>query len=74
MADAHLVADDLAGAARLAGEGLAVADEMGERVFVAELLRVRGVALDDAGSLSAAAGLAAEQGAHLLRVRVTAAG
>ncbi|GAB2961901.1 BTAD domain-containing putative transcriptional regulator [Saccharothrix stipae] len=69
MADAHLVAGRRATAAALADEGLAVAEEVGERVLAAELLRVRGLANDDPADLDAGARLAERQGAHLLRSR-----
>ncbi|MEU4448582.1 BTAD domain-containing putative transcriptional regulator [Actinosynnema sp. NPDC050801] len=69
MADAHLVAGHRAAAGALADEGLAVAEEVGERVLAAELLRVRGLANDDPADLDAGARLAERQGAHLLRSR-----
>lgn len=72
MADAHLVAGDAGTAVELVEEGLAVAEEVGERVLVAELLRVRGSALGDVGDLRAGARLAAEQGARLLLARFPA--
>ncbi|GHJ47274.1 hypothetical protein Cs7R123_46160 [Catellatospora sp. TT07R-123] len=72
MANAHLAVGDRAGAARLAQEGLDLADQTGERVFLAELLRVRALATGDPAGLSAAAAVAAEQGAWLLAGRVAA--
>jgi DNA-binding SARP family transcriptional activator len=72
MADAHLVAGDRPGAALLADEGLAIADERGERVFKAELLRVRGLARDDRASLAEARRLATDQGAVMLVARIDA--
>ncbi|GGP77827.1 BTAD domain-containing putative transcriptional regulator [Saccharothrix coeruleofusca] len=69
VAEAHLAAGDAGAAAVLAEEGLAVADEVGERVLVPELLRVRGLALGDAEDLREGARLAAAQGAHLLLPR-----
>ncbi|GIF98957.1 BTAD domain-containing putative transcriptional regulator [Catellatospora citrea] len=72
MANAHLAVGDLDGAAALAAEGLAVAERTGERVVLAELLRVRAVATGDADGLRMAATVAAEQGARLLAARVAA--
>ncbi|NUT49907.1 MAG: AAA family ATPase [Saccharothrix sp.] len=69
MADAHLVNGHHVTAAALAGEGLAIADEVGERVLVAELHRVRGLAADDRTDLDTGARLAQAQGAHLVRAR-----
>lgn len=69
MADAHLVAGDRATAAALADEGLAVAEEVGERVLAAELHRVRGLANDDPADLDVGARLAEAQGADLVRAR-----
>ena len=70
MADAHLVAGDPATAARLAGEGLAEAAVVGERVLTAELRRVRGLATGDTADVRAGAGIAAAQGARLLLERI----
>ncbi|WP_344076223.1 BREX system ATP-binding domain-containing protein [Luedemannella helvata] len=67
MATAHLSAGDAGGAARLVDEALAIADETGERVFVAELLRLRGTPAD----LREAARLAAEQDARLFVARLS---
>ncbi|GAB4051474.1 BTAD domain-containing putative transcriptional regulator [Catellatospora paridis] len=72
MANAHLAVGDLDGAAALAAEGLAVAERTGERVVLAELLRVRAVATGDRAGLPAAAAPAAQQGARLLAARVAA--
>ncbi|MEU4765924.1 BTAD domain-containing putative transcriptional regulator [Actinosynnema sp. NPDC023794] len=69
MADAHLVTGHHATAAALAEEGLALAEETGERVFAAELRRVRGVATDDRADLDTGARLAEAQGADLVRAR-----
>lgn len=69
MADAHLVNGDRATAAALAERGLAVAEEVGERVLVAELHRVRGLANDDPADLDTGARLAEAQGAGLVRAR-----
>ncbi|TQM78425.1 transcriptional regulator [Saccharothrix saharensis] len=69
MADAHLVAGDRTTAAALADEGLALADEVGERVVAAELHRVRGLAVEDPADLDTGARLAEAQGAHLVRAR-----
>ncbi len=69
MADAHLVAGHRATAAALADEGLAIADEVGERVVIAELHRVRGLANDDRTDLDTGARLAEAQGAELVRAR-----
>lgn len=70
MANAHLAVGDLAGAARLAAEGLQVAAATGERVAVAELLRVRAVATGERTGLAEAAAVAADQGATLLIERI----
>ncbi|MEV0460747.1 transcriptional regulator, partial [Catellatospora methionotrophica] len=72
MANAHLAAGDRDGAARLAQQGLDLAEQTGERVFLAELLRARALATGDAPGLAAAAAVAAEQGARLLADRVAA--
>ncbi|MEV4417015.1 BTAD domain-containing putative transcriptional regulator [Catellatospora sp. NPDC049609] len=72
MANALLAVGDRAGAARLAQEGLELAEQTGERVFLAELLRARALATGDPSGLAAAAAVAAEQGARLLADRVAA--
>ncbi|GIG04220.1 AfsR/SARP family transcriptional regulator [Catellatospora coxensis] len=72
MANAHLAVGDRAGAAALAAEGLALAERTGERVMLAELLRVCAVATADRDRLHTAAAVAAEQGAGLLSARVAA--
>ncbi|WP_230686676.1 AfsR/SARP family transcriptional regulator [Catellatospora vulcania] len=72
MANAHLAVGDRDGAAELAAEGLALAERTGERVLLAELLRVRAVATGEPEGLRAAAAVAAEQGARLLAARVAA--
>ncbi|MCE6997204.1 AAA family ATPase [Saccharothrix sp. S26] len=69
MADAHLAVGRHATASALADEGLAVAEATGERVFTAELHRVRGLANDDPADLDTGARLAEAQGCALLRVR-----
>ncbi|MEU6076049.1 BTAD domain-containing putative transcriptional regulator [Micromonospora sp. NPDC047074] len=69
MAEAYLTAGRLETAAALAGEALAVADRVGERVFVAELHRIRGAARRDRTEWDAGARIAAEQGARLLLQR-----
>ncbi|HEY0701002.1 MAG TPA: hypothetical protein VGD43_24725, partial [Micromonospora sp.] len=65
----YLAAGDPATAAALADEGLAVAERVGERVLLAELHRIRGVARGDRAALRTGARLAAEQGAALLLAR-----
>lgn len=72
MANAHLAVGDRDGAADLAAEGLSLAEQTGERVMLAELLRVRAVAAGDRDGLQTAAAVAAEQGAGLLAARVAA--
>ncbi|MCC8250018.1 AfsR/SARP family transcriptional regulator [Saccharothrix luteola] len=69
MADAHLVTGHNATAAALAEEGLALAEETGERVLAAELHRVRGLATDDRADLDTGARLAEAQGGDLVRAR-----
>ncbi|XVS61047.1 BTAD domain-containing putative transcriptional regulator [Actinosynnema sp. CA-299493] len=69
MADAYLVTGRHADAAALADEGLAIAEEVGERVFAAELHRVRGLATGDRADLETGARLAEAQGADLVRAR-----
>ncbi|QFZ19452.1 AfsR/SARP family transcriptional regulator [Saccharothrix syringae] len=69
VADAHLAVGRFEEAARLAGEGLAAAAAVGERVLLAELHRVRGVALGDREELVLGAGIAVGQGARLLAAR-----
>ena len=69
MADAHLVTGHRATAAAMAGVGLALAEETGERVLAAELHRVRGLADGDRADLETGARLAEAQGADLLRAR-----
>ncbi|MGW0432202.1 BTAD domain-containing putative transcriptional regulator [Micromonospora sp. NPDC003197] len=71
MAEAYLAAGELATAADLADEGLAVADRLGEFVFIAELHRIRGIACGDPAELVVGARIAAEQGAGLLLARFT---
>ncbi|MDI1464754.1 BTAD domain-containing putative transcriptional regulator [Catellatospora sp. KI3] len=70
MAAAHLAAGDRTGAAELAAEGLALAAQTGERVFLAELLRLRALATGDRSGLDRAAAVAAGQGARLLADRI----
>ncbi|MEU8081608.1 BTAD domain-containing putative transcriptional regulator [Catellatospora citrea] len=72
MANAHLAVGDLDGAAALAAEGLALAERTGERVVLAELLRMHAVATGDRAGLTAAAAVATQQGARLLAARVAA--
>ncbi|MFF5179799.1 BTAD domain-containing putative transcriptional regulator [Micromonospora sp. NPDC000316] len=72
VAEAYLTAGRTETAARLAGEALAVADQVGERVFVAELHRIRGVARRDRTEWDIGARIAAEQGAGLLLPRFAA--
>ncbi|MET8312418.1 BTAD domain-containing putative transcriptional regulator [Micromonospora sp. NPDC005173] len=74
MAEAYLTAGQPETAATLAEEGLAVADRVGERVFVAELHRIRGVARRDRTEWDIGARIAAEQGAGLLLARFAAEG
>ncbi|MFD2767186.1 AfsR/SARP family transcriptional regulator [Micromonospora eburnea] len=74
MAEAYLTAGDPETAATLAEEGLAVADRVGERVFVAELHRIRGVARRDRAEWDIGARIAAEQGAGLLLPRFASEG
>ncbi|WP_197289395.1 AfsR/SARP family transcriptional regulator [Saccharothrix sp. NRRL B-16348] len=69
MADAHLAIGRHATAAALADEGLALAEEVGERVVTAELHRVRGLATDNPADLDTGARLAEAQGADLVRAR-----
>ncbi|MCZ7428761.1 BTAD domain-containing putative transcriptional regulator [Micromonospora sp. WMMA1949] len=69
MAEAYLTAGRPETAAALAEEGLAVADRTGERVVVAELHRIRGVARGDRAEWDLGARIAAEQGARLLLPR-----
>ncbi|MEU5902997.1 BTAD domain-containing putative transcriptional regulator [Micromonospora sp. NPDC047527] len=69
MAEAYLTAGQPETAATLAEEALAVADRVGERVFVAELHRIRGVARRDRTEWDVGAQIAAEQGAGLLLPR-----
>ncbi|MEV0158171.1 BTAD domain-containing putative transcriptional regulator [Micromonospora sp. NPDC050686] len=72
MAEAYLTAGYPQTAATLAEEGLAVADRVGERVFVAELHRIRGVARHDRTEWDVGARIAVEQGAGLLLPRFAA--
>ena len=74
MAEAYLTAGRAERAASLAQEGLAVADRVGERVFVAELHRIRGVARRDRTEWNTGARIAAEQGARLFLPRFDADG
>ncbi|MEU1760542.1 BTAD domain-containing putative transcriptional regulator [Micromonospora sp. NPDC005223] len=69
VAEAYLTGGRPDTAATLAGEALAVADRIGERVFVAELHRIRGVARGDRAEWDLGARIAAEQGAGLLLAR-----
>ncbi|MET8065789.1 hypothetical protein, partial [Micromonospora sp. NPDC005313] len=69
VAEAYLTGGRPDTAATLAGEALAVADRIGERVFVAELHRIRGVARGDRAEWDLGARIAAEQGARLLLAR-----
>ncbi|WP_241825398.1 hypothetical protein [Micromonospora sp. CB01531] len=70
VAEAYLVAGERATAAELAKQALSVAEQLGERVCEADLRRIRGVALHDAGELRAGARLAVEQDARLLLARL----
>ncbi|MFJ1538908.1 BTAD domain-containing putative transcriptional regulator [Micromonospora chalcea] len=72
MAEAYLTAGRPETAATLAAEGLAVADRSGERVVVAELHRIRGVARRDRAEWDLGARIAADQGAALLLRRFAA--
>ncbi|MBO4206831.1 AAA family ATPase [Micromonospora echinofusca] len=72
MAEAYLSAGDPVTAAELAAEGLAIADELGERVLTAELYRIRGLACGDPVALRTGARIAAAQGARLLLARFPA--
>ncbi|MCT2277851.1 transcriptional regulator, partial [Micromonospora chalcea] len=72
MAEAYLTAGRPETAATLAEEGLAVADRSGERVVVAELHRIRGVARRDRAEWDLGARIAADQGAALLLRRFAA--
>ncbi len=72
LAEAYLTGGRPDTAAALAGEALAVADRVGERVVVAELHRVRGVARRDRAEWDLGARIAAEQGAALLLPRFAA--
>ncbi|MGY4909467.1 BTAD domain-containing putative transcriptional regulator [Micromonospora aurantiaca (nom. illeg.)] len=72
MAEAYLTAGRPETAATLAGEALAVADRVGERVFVAELHRIRGAARRDRAEWDLGARIAADQGAGLLLPRFAA--
>lgn len=72
MADAYLVAGDATTATALATEALAWADVTGERVLVAELHRVLGLATGTDDDLRTAAALAAAQGAGMVLSRVEA--
>ncbi|WP_316250240.1 BTAD domain-containing putative transcriptional regulator [Micromonospora aurantiaca (nom. illeg.)] len=69
MAEAYLTGGRPDTAATLAEEALAVADRVGERVFVAELHRIRGAARRDRAEWDLGARIAAEQGAGLLLPR-----
>ncbi|MBU8861447.1 AAA family ATPase [Micromonospora sp. WMMB482] len=69
VAEAHLTGGRPDTAAALAGEALALADRVGERVVVAELHRIRGVARRDRAEWDLGARIAAEQGAALLLPR-----
>ncbi|MEU8315907.1 BTAD domain-containing putative transcriptional regulator [Micromonospora sp. NPDC048887] len=71
MAEAYLTAGRPDTAATLAGEALAVADRVGERVYVAELHRIRGAARRDRAEWDLGARIAADQGAGLLLPRFT---
>ncbi len=57
-------------AERALEQGLEAADATGERVFVAELLRLRGLARSDASLLARAAEVAAAQGAQAITKRL----
>ncbi|MFC0096816.1 BTAD domain-containing putative transcriptional regulator [Micromonospora marina] len=72
MAEAYLAAGRPETAATLAEEALAVADRVGERVFVAELHRIRGAARRDRAEWNLGARIAADQGAGLLLPRFAA--
>ncbi|GAB3057411.1 BTAD domain-containing putative transcriptional regulator [Micromonospora schwarzwaldensis] len=69
MAEAYLTAGRPETAAMLAEEALAVADRVGELVFVAELHRIRGVARRDRTEWDLGSRIATEQGAGLLLQR-----
>ncbi|MGC4861765.1 BTAD domain-containing putative transcriptional regulator [Micromonospora sp. DT41] len=69
MAEAYLTAGRPETAATLAEEALAVAERLGERVFAAELHRIRGVARRDRTEWDLGARIAAAQGAGLLLPR-----
>ncbi|WP_328822491.1 BTAD domain-containing putative transcriptional regulator [Micromonospora rubida] len=66
VAEAYLVGGERATAAELAEQALSVAEQLGERVCVARLRRIRGAARHDPVELRAGALLAVEQGAGLL--------
>ncbi|MER5702858.1 BTAD domain-containing putative transcriptional regulator [Micromonospora sp. NPDC002296] len=66
VAEAYLVAGERSIAAALAEQALTVAEQLGERVCVAQLHRIRGAARHDPVELRAGVRLAVEQGAGLL--------
>lgn len=66
VAEAYLVAGERTTAAELAEQALSVAEQLGERVCVAQLHRIRGAARHDPVELRAGVRLAVEQGAGLL--------
>ncbi|WP_433342794.1 ATP-binding protein [Micromonospora sp. CA-111912] len=66
VAEAYLVAGERSTAAALAEQALSVAEQLGERVCVAQLHRIRGAARHDPVELRAGVRLAVEQGAGLL--------
>ncbi|MDO3686613.1 BTAD domain-containing putative transcriptional regulator [Micromonospora sp. C28ISP2-4] len=72
MAEAYLTGGRPDTAATLAGEALELADRVGERVFVAELHRIRGAARRDRAEWDLGARIAADQGAALLLPRFAA--
>ncbi|WP_435122028.1 BTAD domain-containing putative transcriptional regulator [Micromonospora tulbaghiae] len=72
MAEAYLTGGRPDTAATLAEEALALADRVGERVFVAELHRIRGAARRDRAEWDLGARIAAGQGAALLLPRFAA--
>ncbi|MGV9767032.1 BTAD domain-containing putative transcriptional regulator [Micromonospora tulbaghiae] len=69
MAEAYLTAGRPETAVTLAEEALALAERVGERVFVAELHRIRGAARRDRAEWDLGARIAADQGAGLLLPR-----
>ncbi|MDX5459224.1 BTAD domain-containing putative transcriptional regulator [Micromonospora tulbaghiae] len=72
MAEAYLTGGRPDTAATLAEEALALADRVGEHVFVAELHRIRGAARRDRAAWDLGARIAADQGAGLLLPRFAA--